>query len=180
MDARALIETLAGERTRFVALARKRVGSAADAEDVVQRAIVRAAERAGSLVDPARARAWFYRILRNTIVDHHRAKRRDVDDPDAIDAAAAEPIEERSGCACAVHLLSELRPAYAEILRRVDFDGDDPAAVAASLALTTTNFHVRLHRARRALRERVEGHCGVASIAPCLVCNCRAHGRCGS
>jgi RNA polymerase sigma factor (sigma-70 family) len=181
MDARTLVATLAGERTRFVAMAQRRVGTAADAEDVVQRAMIRAAERADSLADPARARAWFYRILRNAIVDHHRAKRNDLaDDPDAIDELPAEAIAEPLGCACAVHLLDELRPAYTQILRRVDIAGEDPAVVAADLAISTTNFHVRLHRARSALRDRVAGHCGVASIAPCLVCNCHAHGRCGS
>jgi hypothetical protein len=51
--------------------------------------------------------------------------------------------------------------------------------VAGALGVSMANFYVRLHRARRALRARVEGHCGVSSIAPCLECTCNAQGHCG-
>jgi RNA polymerase sigma factor (sigma-70 family) len=181
MEARALIEALGDERARFLRMARSRVATDADAEDVVQRAMMRAAERAASLADPTRVRAWFYRILRRAILDHHRSKPREgthdpaeLDElPDDREAAPSAP------CACAARLLGELRPAYAEVLRRVDFEGEDPAPVSAGLGISSTNFYVRLHRARRALRERVEQHCGVSSITPCLDCMCNAHERCG-
>jgi RNA polymerase sigma-70 factor (ECF subfamily) len=183
MEARALVQALGGERARFVHMARGRVATEADAEDVVQRAMMRAAERAGSLEDPARLRAWFYRILRRTIVDHHRSRPREASHDPADSAEVCDDgalhAEAPCGCACAVRLLGELRPAYAEILRRVDFEGQDPAAVAAALRISSTNLYVRLHRARAALRERVEGHCGVSSVAPCLDCLCSAHERCG-
>jgi RNA polymerase sigma-70 factor, ECF subfamily len=184
MAARALVQALGGERARFVHMARSRVGTEADAEDVVQRAMMRAAERAALLEDPARLRAWFYRILRRTIADHHRSKPRGarhepLDGNEACDQGGLDAAAARSGCACAVRLLGELRPAYAEAVRRVDYDGQDPAAVAAALRVSTTNLYVRLHRARAALRERVERHCGVSSAAPCLDCMCSAHERCG-
>lgn len=68
---------------------------------------------------------------------------------------------------------------YAEVVRRVDFDEEEPAAVADALGLSVGNLYVRLHRARRMLRERVEGHCRVSSIEPCLECTCSGQGRCG-
>jgi RNA polymerase sigma-70 factor (ECF subfamily) len=77
-------------------------------------------------------------------------------------------------------MLRELRPSYAEGVRRVDFEGEDPRVVASALGVSMTNLYVRLHRARRALREGVEEHCGVSSVAPCLECTCHARGRCGS
>jgi RNA polymerase sigma-70 factor (ECF subfamily) len=183
MEARALVQALGGERARFVRMARSRVETEADAEDVVQRAMMRAAERAASLEDPARLRAWFYRILRRTIVDHHRSRPRDtrhepLDGNDVCDQGGLD-APAPCGCACTVRLLGELRPAYADILRRVDLDGQDPAAAAAALGISSTNLYVRLHRARAALRERVERHCGVSSVAPCLDCMCSARERCG-
>jgi RNA polymerase sigma-70 factor (ECF subfamily) len=181
MDARALIDSLTGERARFVRLARSRVASEADAEDVVQRALTRAVERAWQLADASRARAWFYRILRRAIVDHHRRKSAVVSDDVAVQELPADDERPRPPvCACAVRLLGELRPAYAEIVRRVDFEQEDPAGVARALGVSMTSLYVRLHRARRALRERVEGHCGVSSIEPCLECMCNAKHRCGS
>jgi RNA polymerase sigma-70 factor (ECF subfamily) len=180
MDARAVLDVLADERARFVRMARARVASEAEAEDVVQRALLRAADRASLLAEPARARAWFYRILRRTIVDHHRARLREVGGDALDDIAAAEDPPAAPTCRCAVHLLGDLRPSYAEILRRIDYAGEEPAAAAAALGVTATNLYVRLHRARHALRERVEQHCGVSALAPCLACNCHGAARCGA
>jgi RNA polymerase sigma-70 factor (ECF subfamily) len=179
MDPRALIDQLRDERARFVRLARSRVATEADAEDVVQRAMMRAAERAPQLADAGRARAWFYRILRRAIVDHHRSKPLEISDDELHREPAAEEEGPRAPpCRCTLRMLAELRPAYAEVVRRTDFNGEDPHAVAIALGVSMTNFYVRLHRARRALRERVESHCGVSSIGPCLECTCHAHGRC--
>jgi DNA-directed RNA polymerase specialized sigma24 family protein len=180
MDARALIASLMPERARFVRLARSRIETDADAEDVVQRCMQRAAAHAESLGDPARARAWFYRILRRGIVDHHRARATEL--PRA--ETDAEPADEhgfvptRSPCTCAVRLLGELRPAYADVLRRVDIEEGEPAAVAEALGISVGNLHVRLHRARRLLRDEVKHHCGVATHRPCLDCTCGASRRC--
>lgn len=183
MDARALLSVLTPERARFVSLARGRVASTADAEDVVQRALMRAADRASSLDDPARARAWFHRILRNAIADHHRSRAGDparahssADPADLADERTVEPV--RTPCTCVMRLLEGLRPSYAEALGRVDLAGEEPSAVAAALGISTSNLHVRLHRARRALQERVREHCGVTSHRPCLDCTCDAQRRC--
>jgi RNA polymerase sigma-70 factor (ECF subfamily) len=155
------------------------VRSEADAEDVVQRAMLRAAERAHQLVDAARARAWFYRILRRAIADHHRSNPREI--PNAHHEPFADDERPRApACPCVARLIGDLRPAYAELVRSIDVEGLDPAGIADGLGISVSNLYVRLHRARRALRERVEGHCGVSSIEPCLECMCHAQHRCGS
>jgi RNA polymerase sigma-70 factor (ECF subfamily) len=180
MEARSLIEGLEGERDRFVRLARSRVATDADAEDVVQRAMMRAAERASQIEDPARWRAWFYRILHRTLLDHHRRPRRERSMGLMEDEPAPERDAGSSGaCCCAPRLLAEIRPAYAEVLRRVDWEGEDPSSAASALGVSSTNLYVRLHRARAALKDRVQRHCGVASITPCLDCSCGAEHRCG-
>ncbi len=180
MEARALIEQLEGERGRFVRLARSRVATEADAEDVVQRAMMRATEHASQIEDPSRARAWFYRVLHRALVDHHRRPRRER----SMGLLHDEPAPEKDGasasaCCCAPRLLTEIRPAYAEVLRRIDWDGEDPSSAASALGVTSTNLYVRLHRARAALKDRVQRHCGVTSITPCLDCSCGAGHRCG-
>jgi RNA polymerase sigma-70 factor (ECF subfamily) len=184
MEARALARTLMLERARFVRLARQRLASEADADDVVQRALSRAVERAHSLEDPARARAWFYRILRHAIADHHRTasgdRARRAEGVDPSELAGASGQSSQTPCACSMRLLAELRPAYAEVLRRIDVDGEDPGTVARSLGIAVGNLHVRLHRARRALRDDVRHHCGVDSHHACLDCDCDEGHRCGS
>jgi DNA-directed RNA polymerase specialized sigma24 family protein len=179
MDASALLRFLTEERARFVRIARQRLPDAADAEDVVQRAMTLATERAASLEDAARVRAWFGSIVRRQIADFYRSRPpeavREVLDTDAV----LVPEPRGNPCACSVKLLGELRPAYADVLRRVDVDGESPEAVAVALGVSLPNLYVRLHRARRALRESVKKHCGVATCGPCLDCTCDAHGRCG-
>jgi RNA polymerase sigma-70 factor (ECF subfamily) len=181
MDARALSSLLQGERARFIRLVRVRVGSEADADDVVQRALLRATEKADTLADPSRALAWFYRILRRALADHHRtrpaAARGEPVDPDELAAPVAAST---SPCRCAARMLDELRPGYAEALRLVDVEGLEPPLAAERLGISANNFYVRLHRARRALRQRVEGHCGVTSVGPCLDCTCGTGARCGT
>jgi RNA polymerase sigma-70 factor (ECF subfamily) len=180
MEARSLIGGLKGERERFVRLARSRVATDADAEDVVQRAMMRAAERAAQIEDPSRGRAWFYRILHRTLLDHHRRPQRERSMGLLEDEPAPEGDTASSdACCCAPRLLDEIRPAYAEVLRRIDRDGEDPASVASALGVSTANLYVRLHRARAALKDRVQRHCGVTSITQCLDCSCGAAHRCG-
>jgi RNA polymerase sigma factor (sigma-70 family) len=180
MDAHALVTTLAPERARFVRLARQKVGSAADAEDIVQRALVRAAERASTLDDPSRARAWFYRILRNTIVDHHRASRGETarHTTTDVDTIAGTVTEAARTCTCGQRLLGELKPSYAELIRRIDVESESPSAVAAALGISRGNLEVRLHRARKSLRTWLEGYCGVRSHQQCLDCDCDLQSRC--
>jgi DNA-directed RNA polymerase specialized sigma24 family protein len=118
--------------------------------------------------------------VRRGVVDFYRSRppepARDVAPGDAVTDAS----EARTNlCVCSVNLLATLRPAYAEVIRRVDMEGESPESAAHELRISTPTLHVRLHRARHALRERVMKHCGVATCGPCLDCTCDAHGRCG-
>jgi RNA polymerase sigma-70 factor (ECF subfamily) len=186
VDAGSLIALLSAERARLVRLTRRRVPAAADAEDVVQTAMVRAAERARSLRDPLRLEPWFRQILQRTIADFYRSRTLEIalDSNDAhpsvgANGAAETGAEAENACACGLQLMATLRPAYADVLRRVDIDGQPPKAVAATLSISERNLHVRLHRARHALRERVRAHCGVLGLRRCLDCGCDAVHRCG-
>jgi Cu+-exporting ATPase len=50
----------------------RRVGDPATAEDILQEAWVKGIERGDQIEDASSAKAWMYRVLRNTIVDRHR------------------------------------------------------------------------------------------------------------
>src|SRR5580704_6630631 len=101
MDARVLVPMLNASRTRFVRLARRRLPTEADAEDVVQQAMLRATERAGSLEDPARVVPWFGRIVERGIADFYRSRRPDIPSDDAANALVAEATEApHNPCAC--------------------------------------------------------------------------------
>ena len=168
-----LLELLAERREAFLAFVRKRVRSGADAEDLLQSALVRSAEKLGTLRQGERLDAWFYRILRNTIADHHAEWARREARIDLIARDASElPPDEAAVCACSLGVLDGLQPEYAEILRSVDIEDASIDEAAEFFAITPNNAKVRLHRARKAMRDALGALCGTDSIKACLSCDC--------
>jgi RNA polymerase sigma-70 factor (ECF subfamily) len=180
----AALAALAADRARFTAFVRRRLGAgrgggaAAEADDLVQQAFARAVEKIGDLRDPARAAAWFYRLLRRLVAGHHAGRalraRRLADLAPALDTATPG---EAAPCGCALGVLDRLPPTYAEMLRRVDLDDEPIAAVAAREGISVNNATVRLHRARHRLRDEVESLCGPGvrrARQACADCACAA------
>lgn len=163
----------------FVAFARKRVGDPHLAADAVQEAFLKALAKIDQLDDAERLDAWFYRILRNVIVDLQRARaqRRQGEgaavDPDTVEAEAED---HRTACACVAALVDGLPPPYANALRRVDLDGESMEQVAAAEGISMANLKVRRHRAREELRGMVHATCRLCAAHGCLDCTCGTKG----
>jgi RNA polymerase sigma-70 factor (ECF subfamily) len=167
----------------FTAFARKRLGDPELAADAVQESLLKALKAADQLRAEENTKAWFYRILRRTIIDLYRRR-------DARDRALAElerevnsppdVEEERLACACMERLLPAMRPQYAELIRQLDLNEARPDTVAASLGISKNNLNVRIHRARQQLKQRLEENCRVCAKHGCLDCHCetaaKAHG----
>jgi RNA polymerase sigma factor (sigma-70 family) len=163
------------ELLRFV---ERRVGNRAEAEDILQAAFVRGVERANAIRDGESTTAWFYRVLRNAVVDHfrrraaagraHEAAAREIDE-------VVPPVETQEAvCACVRGLADTLKPEYASALQRVEIDGLTVQAFAEEAGISANNAGVRLHRAREALRKRVTTTCGTCAEHGCLDCTCQA------
>jgi RNA polymerase sigma-70 factor (ECF subfamily) len=165
---------------RFRNFLRRHVESDAAAEDILQQSVLKALRHAGEWDEKGNFLGWFYRILRNAIIDHYRGRDADRRKAEALAAASADwesgppPGEERNAlCACFEGLLPGLRPEYAELIRRIDLNREAAAFVAGELGLTANNLSVRLHRARQALKSGLEKSCGVCTRHGCLDCTCR-------
>ena len=167
------IAELALSRERFLAFLQRQTGDRVLAEEILQSGFARALERANSLRDAESAPAWFYRLLRNAVVDHHR---RSGAESRALEALAAEPQpppEQPDArllsdvCGCLIPLVSSLPESYAEVLREVDLGDASPASFARAHGITRNTATVRLHRARQALLERTRACCGTAPGATC-------------
>ena len=172
---RERLAMLVEHREAFLAFVKKRVRPEADAEDLLQSALVRAAEKLDGLRSDDRVDAWFYRVLRNSIADHHvaHARRENKLGEFAREASlTTHDAAEAAACACSLGVLDHLRADYTSIVKRVDLDEEPIRDVAASLGLTTNNAKVRLHRARRAMREGLMAICGTSSLRACNDCTC--------
>jgi RNA polymerase sigma-70 factor (ECF subfamily) len=174
-----VVKALVDSHQRFLAFLERRVGSRETAEDILQDGFVRALERADTLQSADSATAWFYRLLRNALVDHYR--RRGAEDR-AL-AAMADDLESNDEdvelrdtiCACMGELISTLKPEYGTALRRVELEGVKVGAFADEAGITVSNASVRLHRAREALRQRVLESCGTCVTHGCRNCDCGQH-----
>jgi RNA polymerase sigma-70 factor (ECF subfamily) len=166
------VEKLVGAHRDFVAFVERRVGSRAVAEDIVQAAFVRGIEH-GESVNEEKAVAWFYRVLRNAIVDHYR---RQASSARALESLALEPEPtpevKAEVCACVTGLLDELKPEYRDALRIVDMEDGALADLASQGGITAENAAVRVHRARKALRKKVVEACGTCCTHGCFDCTC--------
>jgi RNA polymerase sigma factor (sigma-70 family) len=159
----------------FTGFARKRVGDPELAADAVQESLLKALKAADQIRDEENAKAWFYRILRRTIIDLYR--RRDARDRALAELehevnSPADNEEERVVCACIERLLPAMTPQYAALIRQLDLDEQSPDAVAASLGISRNNLNVRVHRARQQLKRRLEENCRVCAKHGCFDCHC--------
>lgn len=175
--AHAVREALATQRGQLLETVRRRVKAGVDAEEVLQRALERALARSDQVRDPARAAAWVGRVVRNVLLDELR-KKHDVVLP--VDELELASVVEEDGvdCWCVLVQAEQLKPEYALILRRVVVDGIPVTEIAAELGVTPGNAMVRLHRARKALRDRLKDHCGTTSARSCSECGCDERGCC--
>jgi len=174
--AASAIETLVENHREFLSFLERRVGDRATAEDILQDAFVRSIDRVEALGDEESVRTWFYRVLRNAVIDHHRRGGTSAKALEALarelEGAAEEPELADAICGCVRRLADTLKPEYAEAIRRVEVEGMQVKAWAAEAGITPNNAAVRLHRAREALRRQVLASCGSCAIHGCVDCTC--------
>jgi RNA polymerase sigma factor (sigma-70 family) len=171
-----IVEALVGNHRQFLAFLEKRVESREVAEDILQEAFVRGLD-SPSLRSADSAVAWFYRALRNAIVDHYRRRGAEARVLEQIAAETEEAVAPDVAlldevCACVSRLLPTLKPEYAEAIRRVELDELAVRDYAAEARLTANAASVRLFRAREALRRRLVQSCGVCADHGCIDCRC--------
>lgn len=159
---------------------KSRVGSAADADDLLQEVFLRIHRQLPKLRDPARMQGWIYRIARNAVIDFHRTRRENAPlekepadaDPEGRDAIDLAPTLRR--------FIAALEPAYREPLIRHAFQGQPIAEVAIALGLTESATKSRIRRTRLQLREMLDHCCrfefdrrgAVIEAIPRAACDC--------
>jgi len=172
----ATLNTLLDHRSQFLGFVRRRVENPALAEDILQSAYTRALQHEGELRTQESVVAWFYRILRNAVIDHYRRR---ATESKALETWAQElettptPDTHREVCACLTRVLDAIPPNYAQLLRAVDLNEQPLHDFARQHNLTPTNAGVRAHRARAALRKQLIRTCGACAEHACIECTCR-------
>ncbi|CAN5545543.1 hypothetical protein BH10ACI4_BH10ACI4_21150 [soil metagenome] len=173
------LNSLLALRRQFLGFVQRRVQDPGTAEDILQTAFLRSLDAGDQLREQDSAVAWFYRVLRNAIIDHYRRR--------ASEGAALErwvqeletevtpdPLLEDTTCLCIAGALDTMTPAYATLLREVDLGETALSTYAAEHGITPGNAAVRAHRARTALRKQLLRCCGTCATHGCIDCTCTA------
>lgn len=142
---------------------RKRTRTHADADDVLQEVFVRVHRKLAGLRDTSKLQGWVYRIARNALIDHLRARRSrpDLAQPVELSDETAEP----SGrdvvdlTASLRRFVAALPKPYREALVRHEFEGQSIREVATALGISETAAKTRVRRARLFVREMLERCC---------------------
>jgi RNA polymerase sigma-70 factor (ECF subfamily) len=159
-DAEAFGVLVTRYRTAYERCAVGLCGDADLAADAMQEAFIRAYDALATCDRPDRFGAWFYRILRNQC-HNHRARRHPSVPLDEVDAVAPggtadrlERAELREQLEAALARLPETQ-REAMLLRHVQ--GLSYGEMADLLGEREDRLRMRVHRARDAMRQQLEG-----------------------
>ena len=152
--------------------ARRAVGDAAVAADLVQETLLAAVSGAAPFEGRSRLRTWLISILSHKIVDHLRRAGRwrttDVDDASPEDllapASSRSPervLARRQAMEIVQRALPDLPPRERMAVLLVDVEGTHREEVCNVLEVQPTHLRILLHRGRHRLRKALE-HAGMS------------------
>jgi RNA polymerase sigma-70 factor, ECF subfamily len=166
-DRSAFDELVKATYADMYTLAYRLTGNEEDARDVVQDAYLRAYRGIKRFRGDARFTTWMYRITANCastqMTKRARTRHDELDDDfDLIDLEPDHDPEQRAELAFdrdrIARALEELPPRLRAVIVLRDVYDLPHESIAAELGITEAAAKVRLHRARRKLRERLFPH----------------------
>ena len=149
----------------------QRVGSAAEADDLLQDVFLKALLQGEAFCSLDNPRAWLFHVARNLLVDRLRLTRDQVPLPDDLCAESVpgfEPVDLLSQCLPRV--LSELSPQEHEAILLCDMQGMTQKDYARHLGLSLSAAKSRVQRARLRLRIQLAEACQVTFDEEGKVC----------
>ena len=176
-----LSEALAGHRDAIRGYILGIVRDSTEAEDLTQEALLRAHDKLATLQDSAKMLPWLYRIATNVSYDRFRQasfKNRplsidqkpdgDAEASEAEDVADTEPrldlaMEQEEMGDCVQRYLAGLSDPYRAVILLHDTQGLTNPQIAEMRGVSLATVKIRLHRARKRLREALGEACSFSS-----------------
>lgn len=138
-----------------LAYALRRTDQRTDAEDVVSSTFAVAWRRFGDKPSAEFELPWLYAIAARVLANQRRSLRRLTALRARLRELPAPAPEERSDLREVIAALRELRPEEQEVLRLAAWEGLSNAELAVALECSENAATIRLHRARKRLREQL-------------------------
>ena len=150
--------TLVANHRDFLAFVEKRVSNRATAEEILQDAFVRSMDKFDTVRETAVG--WFYRVLRNAIIDHYRTRKETVEVPETL-ATDHEPEtgEMEDLKASFRRMIYSLPEPYREALVLTEFEGLPQQQLAERLGISLSGAKSRVQRGRDQLKAMLHECC---------------------
>jgi RNA polymerase sigma-70 factor (ECF subfamily) len=164
-DRRAFEDLVRQTHLDTYTLALRLTANEEDARDVVQETYLRAWRGIGRFRGDAQFSTWLYRITANTAATHvtrrrrHRTEALDLtQEPEelGVDASPADAAEAAAERARLTAALDRLAPKLRAVVVLKDVYDLPHETIAEELGISVSAAKVRLHRARRRLRDELE------------------------
>jgi RNA polymerase sigma-70 factor, ECF subfamily len=142
-------------RTRALAIARRIVGDADDAEDVVQDVFTRLAQRSSGFDGRSSSSTWLHRVMVNSSINWLRARKRRErlrHEPEASPEAPASPEVQAEGTEMQRHFeeaLEKVSEQQRQVLWLREMRGYSYPEIAALLRIPEGTVKSALHRGRQ-------------------------------
>jgi RNA polymerase sigma-70 factor (ECF subfamily) len=127
------------------------------AEDLVQETFLRGWRAQADLRDANAARAWLYTILRNEHARLYERQRPDICDPFELPEISVRGYDTSPEAFVTRRALAQLSAEYRDPLLMQVIGGFSCKEIGEMLGLNTNTVLTRLFRARKSLRERLDG-----------------------
>lgn len=127
------------------------LGSANDADDIVQDAYIRLLRRPPDTDDPLQLRKLLFRISSNLIVDHWRKRRREAGSADEYPESAADSGPNIPLRIDMLRVFAKLKPQERAMMWLAYVEGASHREIGAALGVREGSVRVLLHRTRQKL-----------------------------
>jgi RNA polymerase sigma-70 factor (ECF subfamily) len=140
---------------------RSRVGSVADAEDVLQSVFLRIHQNVHRLRQSHRLDAWVFQIARNAITDHFRRTPHDSLDAEAIAAIDEEKSDNLNAevANCLDTMIGRLPMEMQRAVTMYEREGLSQQDIASHESISLSGAKSRVQRGRKLLKEMLEDCC---------------------
>ncbi|NLR68335.1 RNA polymerase sigma factor [Chitinophaga varians] len=150
-------------RQKLFRFAYRLLGNEEDAQDITQDALMKVWSQQEKMPELQNMEAWCMRITRNLALDKIKSRKYRI--ADELDRAGEVPSAQHSPHTMAEkndvmvkvrRIIHELPEKYRTIIQLRDMDGYSYQEIADILELDMNDVKVNLHRARKAVREKLQ------------------------
>jgi len=124
---------------------------------------------------PEKLPAWFFRILKNTLIDEFRKLKRDIEKSKEYQRDVLPDLEsqiEEKLCECVKHLILDLSPEEQLILEKHFFEGKKFQDLSQEFGQSEGTIRVKATRARKKLKELFRDCCNITRFDQTKDCSC--------